>query len=49
MQLSKKKKVALHVFSIFWNLDWILNIYKKNMTLIGDVFLNLRTSENLVR
>ena len=31
------------------NLDSTLNILKKKMTLIADVFLNLRTSKNVVR
>ena len=39
-------------FSFFWhflNLDSILNIFKKKMTLTADVFLNLRTPKNVVR
>ena len=31
------------------HLDSILNIFKKKMTLIADVFLNLRTPKNVVR
>ena len=33
----------------FLNLDLILKIFKKNMTLIADVFLNLQTWKNEVR
>ena len=33
----------------FRNLDSILNIYKNNIPLIGDIFLNLRTPKNVVR
>ena len=36
-------------FLDFPNLDSILNIFKKKMTLIGDVFLKLRTPKNVVR
>ena len=31
------------------NLDPILKIFKKNLTLIADVFSNLRTTTNVVR
>ena len=31
------------------NLDWILNIFQEKMTLIADVFLNIRTAKNVVR
>ena len=36
-------------FLHFINLDSILNIFKKTMTLIADVFLNLRTPKNVLR
>ena len=40
-------------FRIFWgpflNLQWILKIFKENITLIADVFLNLRNPKNVVR
>ena len=35
--------------SDFLNLDSILNMFKKKMTLIADVLLNLRTPKNMVR
>ena len=50
MQLSEEKKVFLNFFFFdFGNLDLILNISKKKMTLIVDVFLNLKTAKNVVR
>ena len=49
MQLSEKQKLFFRFFSQFWNLDQILKILKKKMTLIGDVFLDLRTPQNLIR
>ena len=36
-------------FLHFQNLDWILNIFKKRMTLIVDVFLNWRSPKYGVR
>ena len=45
----RNKSFFVSFFGRFWNLDSILNIFEKNMTLIADVFLNLRTPENLVR
>ena len=45
----RTKKLFLNIFLRFWNLDEILNIFKKNMTLIADVFLNLRTPKILGR
>ena len=36
-------------FLHFRNLESISNIFKKKMTLIADVFLNLRTPKNVVR
>ena len=51
MQLSQKLKI----FSIFFffflnflNLDSNLNIFKKKMTLIPNVFLNLGTAKDVV-
>ena len=35
-------------FLHFLNLDSILNIFNKNMILIADGFLNLRTPKNVV-
>ena len=39
----------LFLFLQLQNLDLILNIFKKKMTLIAHVFLNLRTPKNVVR
>ena len=49
MQLSEKEKLFFRFFSQFLNLDRILKILKKKMTLIADVFLDLRTPQNLIR
>ena len=50
MQLSQKRKTFSPSFFLhFRNLDSISNISKKKMTLIADVFLNLRTAKNVVR
>ena len=50
MQLSQKRKTFSPSFFLhFRNLDSISNILKKKMTLIADVFLNLRTAKNVVR
>ena len=45
----RNEKYFLHFFLHFLNLDSILNIFEKKMTLIADVFLNLRTPKNVVR
>ena len=45
----RKKQLFLDFFSPFGNLDSILKIFKKTMTLIGDVLLNLRIPKNMVR
>ena len=53
MQLSQKRKTFSAFFFCFVlhfvNLDSNLNVFKKKMTLIADVFLNLRTPKNVVR
>ena len=49
MHLSQKRKIFSQIFFHFRNLESILNIFKKNMTLIADVFLNLRTPKYVVR
>ena len=49
MQLSHKQKMFSNFFLPFFNLDLILNIFKKKMTLFSDIFLNLRTPKNVVR
>ena len=45
----RKKKNFLLSFLHFLNLDSILSIFKKKMTVIGDIFLNLGTPKNVVR
>ena len=45
----RKKKIFLLSFLHFLNLDSILNIFKKKMTVIGDIFLNLGTPEKVVK
>ena len=53
MQLSQNLKTFTEFFFFFFfhfpNLYSILNILKKKMTLIADVFLNLRALNNVVR
>ena len=48
-----KKQKILWVFFFFFlhfpNLDRILNIFKQKVTLIPDVFLDLRTPKNVLR
>ena len=43
MQLSQKQNTFSNFFFHFQNLNGILNISKKEITLLADVFLNLRT------
>ena len=47
--LNNKKSFSEYLFLHFRNLDLILIIFKKKMTLIADVFLKLRTPKNVVR
>ena len=52
MQLSQKQKTFFRFFFfflVFQNLGSILNVFKKKMTLIADVFLNLWSPKNVVR
>ena len=49
MQLSQKQKMISEFFLHFANLDSILNIFQKNVTLIDDVFLGLPTPNDVVR
>ena len=42
------KKYFANFFLHFLNLEWILNISKKKMTLIAGIFLSLRTQENVI-
>ena len=51
MQLSLTKKLFLNLFIFFHfrNLDKILNIFKKKITLKAHVFLKLRSPKNVVK
>ena len=49
MQLSQKGNIFSNLLLHFLNLLYILNIYKKRMTIIADVFLNLRTQRDVVK
>ena len=54
MKLSQKRKIVSHFFVFFFvlnflNLDSVLNIFEKNMTLRADVSLNLPTPKDVVR
>ena len=50
MQLFQKQKSIFPIFFLdFENLDSILNIFRKKMTLMADVFLNWRTPKNMLR
>ena len=45
----RNEKHFLNFFLHFLNLDSILKLFKQEMTLIADVFLNWRTPYNVVR
>ena len=45
----KNKKLFLNFFLHFRNLHEILNIFKKKMTFIADLFPKLRTPKDVVR
>ena len=45
----KNEKLFLNYFLHFWNLHEILNICKKKMSFIADLFVKLRTPKNVVR
>ena len=49
MQLSQKQNIFLNFLIHFWNLRQILNILKKRMIVIVNVFSKLQTVEILVR
>ena len=49
MQLFQKQSQFYHLFLYFRNVHSILNIFKKKITLIADVFPKLRTRNNVVR
>ena len=45
----KNKKLFLNFLLHFRNVHEILNIFKKKMTLIADLFPELRTPQNMAR
>ena len=45
----RNENLFLNFFLRFVNLDSILNIFKKKMTLIAHLFLNLGSRKNVVR
>ena len=45
----KNKKLVLNFLFNFWNLHEILNILKKKMMVIANIFPNLQTLKMLVR
>ena len=49
MELSLKEKNVSDFLFAFSKFRFNLNIFKKKMTLIADLFLNLRTLKNVVR
>ena len=49
MQLSEKRKTFFIFLFYFWNLHQILNVLKKKIIVIANVFHKLQTLKNLVR
>ena len=49
MQLFKKLKLFCDSFFYFWNLHQILNVWKKKMIVIANLFLELQTVKDIVR
>ena len=49
MQLFRKRELFSEFFLHFVNLDSILKFSKKDLTLIADIFSNLRTPKDVVR
>ena len=49
IEISKKQKPFANHFLNFLNLDQILNILQKKMTLITNLFLKLATSKEAIR
>ena len=49
MQLSQKRRTFPEFFFAFAKFRLNFQIFEKNMILIGDIFLTLRTPKNLVR
>ena len=45
----RNEKYFVNFFLHFLNLESILNIFKKKMILIADVFLSILTQKNVVR
>ena len=48
-QLSEKRKIFLNFFFHFWKIRQILNIFKKRMIVIANVFPKLETAKVLLR
>ena len=49
MQLRQKQKTFTQFFSQFSEFIFNFEHFQKKMTLIADVFLNLRTPKNVIR
>ena len=49
MELSEERKHLVNFLFNFWNLHLILNILKKKMIFVANLFLILRTGKDLVR
>ena len=49
MQLSNKLNSFCYVLVQFWNLDQLLNILNKKMTIIGYIIPKLQTAKDVVR
>ena len=49
MQLSQKRKIICNFFLHFPNLNWIINILRKKVILIADVFLKERIPKKVAR
>ena len=48
MHLSQKQKIFSEIFFAFSKFTFLFQLFRKKMTLIADVFLNLRTLNNVV-
>ena len=49
MQLPEKQKTFSEFIAVFLKLPQILNILKRSMTLVRDVFAKVRISKDVVR
>ena len=49
MELSRKHKTFFQFFSSFLKSSLILDIFKKKITLIANIFRKLRTPKNILR